>query len=216
MTQSDISGNVWISRNTDEIITRSERSCAEKRKLCFHLHRQAKISPTPVGEVMCSLGFTPARVETCEMATGWDWVWSPLSPWSTSQLIPACIPQQAQPAAPLLGHPLGLPGAAAGRKINLGNTQKPPGQSLEWKLCKETSCFLHGQVIQLTYLCLTFTSTHCGVPMSSWLSHGGGSQGPHVLTTSIPTHISSHYPLPTFIIQAGMSLSLGCLGLLQI
>lgn len=103
---------------------------------------------------MWSLGFTAARAETCEMATSWSWGWrwvltSPLSPWSSSWLIPMCIPRQGQPAAHLLGQLLGLPGATAGNKTKLGNTRKPRGQSLERKFREETSCSLRSQVITL-------------------------------------------------------------------
>lgn len=183
---------------------------------------------------MQSLGFTAARAGTCEMATSWGWGWvlmSPLSPWNSSWLIPVCILQQVQPAAHFLGHSLGLPGATAGNRINLRNTWKLQGQSLEQKFCEETSCSLRSQVITLRILCLTLIPMLWGsqlLPMSSWLSPGVAwgcrqlpsgqdhSQAPCVLSASIPTDISPPCPLPIFMVWAGMSLSLGFVRLSQI
>lgn len=171
---------------------------------------------------MWSLGFTAAWAESCEMGTGWPWSWgltSPLSPWSSSCLIPVCITQQGQPASHFLGHPLGLP--AAGNQITSGNTQKPQSQCLKWKSCEKPSCSLRSQVIRLAELCLALIPTPCGAPSSfprppghplGRARAGGqlpsgqdGSQGPCVLSTSVLTR----FPFPTlliFIIWAGMSL----------
>lgn len=101
------------------------------------------------------------------MGTGWSWSWglmSPLSPWSSSCLIPVCITQQGQPASHFLGHPLGLPGA--GNQTSLGNGQKPQSQCLKWKSCEKPSCSLRSQVIRLTELCLALIPTPCGAPCS--------------------------------------------------
>lgn len=153
---------------------------------------------------MWSLGFRAAWAETCEMGTSWCWSWgltSPLSPWSSSCLIPVCIPQQGQPASHLLG---------ARNDMSLGNTQKPQSQCLKWKSCDKPSCSLSSQVIRLTELCLALIPAPCGASSSfprppgrplGQARAGGqlpsgqdGSQGPRVLSSSVPAHISPPYP----------------------
>lgn len=151
----------------------------------------------------------------------WSWeLTSPLSPWSGSCLTPVCITQQGQPASHFLGHPLGLPGA--GNQNSLGNTQQPQSQSLEWKSCEKPSCSLRSQVIRLTELCLALIPTPCGAPSSfprppghplGRARAGGqlpsgqdGSQGPRVLSSSVPTHVPPSLPPLIYIIWAATSL----------